>query len=397
MRKTILTLGLLMAVMNADAWIRTITDGNFEFEIDDEKGTAKLTKVLDKSVATLEIPRIANEGQTKYMVNSLGNESLNGCSNLTELTVTDNITSIYKDAFSGCTSLTSIDFSPGTASLEILGTPGSDSNREVFEDSPLQKVSFSRRSSYWGIYTPFAQKETITEAFIGKEAVNVPQNMFKGCSNLKKAVLEEGLVSIDRHAFYGCTALADLELPSTVTEIGIFAFDGCSSLTSLELPLQLTSISSRMCNHCTSLLGITVPGMVRDIEDFAFYDCSAATSLSLPASLETIGEEAFRDCKKLGLITCSAVIPPAIERYTFRGVDKKACRLIVPEESVEAYRNDPYWREFFETGGITEPDTDKDGSEEIWIDIDGTVLPGKPEAGGIYIVRKGNKANKQAL
>ncbi|MCM1370196.1 MAG: leucine-rich repeat domain-containing protein [Candidatus Amulumruptor caecigallinarius] len=129
MKKIIVATTLLaVAAINTDAWVRNITDGNFEFQIDDEKGTATLLRTIDKSVSSLQIPRVANEGHTRYLVNTLGNEALSGCSGITSLSITNNIILIYTGAFAGCTSLSDVTFEPGV---------------EAYRNAPYWKEFFS--------------------------------------------------------------------------------------------------------------------------------------------------------------------------------------------------------------------------------------------------------------
>ena len=75
--------------------------------------------------------------------------------------------------------------------------------------------------------------------------------------------------------------------------------------------------------------------------------CSSLASVTIPNSVTNLGESAFRDCKNLKKIIIMAVIPPKIDRYVFDGVNKRECTLYVPEESLEAYKSAPQWKDFF--------------------------------------------------
>lgn len=392
-RQIIAFVMIAAAFINAHAWIRIITDGNFEFEVDTEKGTASIIRTLDTTVSSLEIPRVAHEGSTKYLVNGLGNDALKGCSEITSLIIPDNITSIYKDAFEGCTSLKEIEFSPGKESIVFLSLWGSSNDKGLLEDAPLEKVSYSRKSSYLSIYSPFNEKPTLKEAFIGKEAESVPKSIFKDCVNLETLELEEGISEIEWYAFSGCTSLREVKLPGSLTAMGNFVFSGCNSLEEIEFPATLHIIPSRACNHCTALKAVVIPEGVQAIDEFAFYDCPKLTSLHLPSSIAEIGDEAFRECKGLTTITVDALTPPQIEKRTFYEVNKKTCALIVPDEALDAYRNAPYWSEFLASTAIISIEArPAEGSEE-WYTLDGIRLPDFPVMKGIYVLRKEGKAS----
>lgn len=385
---------IVAAVINSHAWMKIITDGNFEFEADTEKGTASIIRTLDTSVSAIDIPRVAHEGSTKYLVNGLGNDALKGCSEITSLIIPDNITSIYKDAFEGCTSLTEIEFSPGKESLVILSLWGSSNDKALLEDAPLEKVTYSRKSSYLSIYSPFNEKSTITEAYIGKEVVSVPKSIFKDCVNLVKLELENGISEIEWYAFSGCTSLREVKLPSSLTAMGNFVFSGCNSIEEIEFPGTLQIIPSRVCNHCTALESVVIPEGVTAIDEFAFYDCPMLTSLNLPSTIEEIGDEAFRECKGLTSITVDALTPPVIEKRTFYAVDKKACVLNVPGEALEAYRNAPFWSEFLTSTAIISIENSPAESPEEWYTLDGIRTNPASVNPGLYIRRRNGTTTK---
>ncbi len=61
-------------------------------------------------------------------------------------------------------------------------------------------------------------------------------------SQVKSAVIADGVTSIGSHAFYNCTSLTSVTIPDSVTSIGAYAFDTCSSLTNVTIPNGVTSI-----------------------------------------------------------------------------------------------------------------------------------------------------------
>lgn len=370
--------------------IRTITDGNYIFEIDDENGTATLMGVVDNTLPDIEIPTVAHEGlHTKYIVKILGNKALNGCSNITSLVVPGCIGAIYRGAFLGCTSLKHIEFEPADETLAVLSEWNSDGEKKLLEDAPLESISFSRKSLSISIYSPFDGKTTLKEAFIGKEAEEVPKYFFKDCTNLKKIELEDGLTKINWGAFRGCTSLESIVLPSTITEAGDFTFEGCTALTNLTIPSSLKALPSRFCDDCSALTSVVIPEGVEEIGTFAFYDCTALTYMSIPSTVSEIGDEAFRGCKALSQIDCDIVTPPEITNMTFYQVKKKECRLNVPQGSVDAYKAAKYWSDFFvATSEVTDMEFDEAAHAE-WYTLGGIRLAEAPTTSGLYIMKKG--------
>ena len=92
---------------------------------------------------------------------------------------------------------------------------------------------------------------------------------------------------------------------------------------------------------------------VTTIGSSAFSDCDSLTSVTIPNSVTTIGYYAFSGCKNVKQITSEAVTPPGCSRYTFKGVNTRECKLIVPQNSIDAYKKANGWKKFFLIEGTT--------------------------------------------
>ena len=71
--------------------------------------------------------------------------------------------------------------------------------------------------------------------------------------------------------------------------------------------------------------------------------------------MDNKGEEEVENlsCKNIKQITSEAVTPPGCSRYTFKGVNTRECKLIVPQNSIDAYKKADGWKEFFLIEGTT--------------------------------------------
>ncbi len=161
----------------------------------------------------------------------------------------------------------------------------------------------------------------------------------------------------------------ELQYFTGLQEIEAFAFAYCENLASIKLPSNIKSIGNQAF-HNTNLYSIEIPEGVTTIFGAAFYDCKQLSSVILPSTLLRISTNAFNGCSNLRFIT----IPESVTEfgsYTFNNctaltqvrvkwdtpleigdVDPFPTRaditLLVPPHTSDAYRNAPYWQDFFQ-------------------------------------------------
>ena len=121
--------------------------------------------------------------------------------------------------------------------------------------------------------------------------------------------------------------------------------------------LNVTTVSRRDFKEAALLYypaartgSYTVPTGVSRIGDYAFEE-SQLTSIVLSDSLLTLGQDALSS-PYFRSITARRANPAVAEYDPFTLTDKKACSLIVPEGSTDAYRAANFWNAFFDPDGI---------------------------------------------
>ena len=234
-------------------------------------------------------------------------------------------------------------------------------------------------------------------------------------SDIKRIIIGDGVTTIGKYAFADCRVLTSVTIPNNVTTIGEYAFSVCRKLTSVNIPNSVTTIEWSTFKYCSALTSVNIPNSVTTIGGEAFAECSELTSVTIPNSVTTIGKEAFSGCtnlKKVNIgksvkaigkkafnnctsitqISSEAVVPPTCGLFVFDGINKSKCKLIVPKNSLDAYKQAYQWKDFSliegSTTGITNTVYNKAGLADVYT-IDGTKRLSKASTDEINALPKG--------
>jgi len=233
---------------------------------------------LNSSISFTELRSTIKNNANKYInldisgstIDGVTSSWFDGCTNLTSITLPNNITTVENNAFSGCSNLTGITIPSGVTSIG--------------------NGAFSGCSSLTSITLPSG-------------VTSIGGSAFSGCSSLTSIILPSGVTSISKGAFNGCSSLTSIIIPSGVTSIWDYSFQNCSNLASINIPNSVTEIGYGAFSGCTNLASVTIPSYVTRIENDAFLNCSKLTSINIPNTVTRIGDSsAFRGCSSLTAI-----------------------------------------------------------------------------------------------
>ncbi len=141
-------------------------------------------------------------------------------------------------------------------------------------------------------------------------------------------------VAVDASCYSDYSMLTDVVIPSTVshegkeykvTEIDGWAFTQSPNLKTLKIGENVSYIGRDAFLRCPNLEKVYLPSTLTGIVEYAFADNSKLTSIysSIPA------DKLF-----------------AISENVFLGVDKDACKLYIPNGSIDAYEAAEGWNQF---------------------------------------------------
>jgi hypothetical protein len=165
-------------------------------------------------------------------------EAFEDCTNLTNVTIPNSVTSIGDEAFKNCTNLAAINVTSGNTNY-----------------SSTDGVLYDKNKTTLLLYP------------VGKTGVSF--------------TIPNGVTSIKEYAFSGCNKLTSITIPNSVTNIGGWgAFEDCTGLTSITIPASVTTIGQGAFYQCTGLTSVTIPNSVTSIEQQAFVSCNSLTSVT---------------------------------------------------------------------------------------------------------------------
>lgn len=276
--------------------------------------------------------------QDQYPVVAIAESAFEDCTNLTHVTIGQNVISIGPKAFHGCFAMTEIIIPENVTSIE---------------------------------WRALEECTSLTSCTIPNSISNIHM-VFMGCTNLTSVTLPDSLVSLGSSAFSECTSLMSITLPESITAIGSGTFSGCTSLVNITIPDGVSSLGQHAFQGCTSLLGVNIPDGVTEVAYCAFEGCSGLISIIIPDGVTLIAQWAFENCTSLTTITIPASVTK-IEQNAFEGcsdLSKFYCEGDAPaiaDWENPIFENAPHVTVYYLLGTTGWESTFSSRSTELWM------------------------------
>ena len=280
-----------------------------------------------------------------------------------------------------------------SAKAESSGTCGPNLKWHLTDDGVL---TISGKGEMYDYSVPYNSAPWryfgVKRIIVGDSVTTIGEYAFSYCSSLTSITIPNSVTTIKEYAFSNCSSLTSVTIPNSVTTIGGWAFSICSSLTSVTIPNSVTTIGDNAFIGCSSLTSVTIPNSVTTIGSEAFSDCTNLQKVNIGNSVKTIGEFAFNKCTNITQISSEAVVPPTCESGVFFYINTSKCKLIVPKNSLDAYKQAYQWEDFSliegSTTGITNTVNNKAGLVDVYT-IDGAKRLSKASTDEINALPKG--------
>ena len=271
-------------------------------------------------------------------VTTVADYAFYGCTQLTRVTVTGNVSYLTANAFADCTSLEHIAVISNNTTYssdaygvlynkdqtEIIYVPLAFYGSYAIPDTitSIEEFTFAHRTGQFSVYT-------------GNGVTTISTGAFLNCQGLETVVLGDSVSSIETLAFEACPNLqgfgvsdnnsnfssggqgvllnknqtelilvpnalsGDYTVCAGVTKIRDYAFAECAGLTNVTIGNDVTTIGKRAFNNCLNLNSATIGSSVQTIDEYAFMNCVRLSKIVIPTSVTRIADYAFRRCSEL--------------------------------------------------------------------------------------------------
>lgn len=227
-------------------------------------------------------------------------------------------------AFAGCSSLSSISLSKNLSHIGSYAFSGCTS---------FKSINFPDSLSYIGAYA-FDGCKSLKVITLPDEIITIEKGTFKNCTSLQKIVLSNKTSEICDEAFSGCSSLSDIIFPSGLHTIGKLSFSKCKSLQRVHITKNIAVIGTGAFSYCSGLkfFEIDEENIFFKVIDGALYNISQSVLYAYPANSKNtkfnilqetkiIADYAFSDAKNLTTVTLSDNIT-GIYPFTFANCKK---------------------------------------------------------------------------
>ena len=251
-------------------------------------------------------------------VTSIGQSAFRNCTSLTSITIPDKVDVIGFKAFYECCGLQKV-IVPDIAAWCGIKFRDNFSNplyyaHHLFRDETTEITELVISEGVTSIsFDAFYGCSGLTSVIIPENVTSIDDSAFSGCSGLISATIGNSVTSIGKRAFYGCNGLTSITIPESVTSIKQSAFGGCGGLEKIIVPdigawcnitfdtdaNPLSYVHHIFFDEETEITNLVIPESVTTIGNESFSGCSGLTSVTIPESVTSIGIDAFSGCNGL--------------------------------------------------------------------------------------------------
>ena len=305
---------------------------------------------------TINIPQTITYQGRNYTVYTLGNQSSNMLSSLTQdkanaiktINIPNSVYSINKNCFANLYKLEHVNIGTGVRNIYDYAFSDCGVKELILPENLTNATTNSIRMCYnlENVYIGRYLNTDVINSFKGSygkkiKEISVSENnsymksednivytkdmktvlLAAAAAERDNYVMPDSVENINASAFSYANLNGTVTLSPNLKTLGNNAFSSTKFENPLTLPSSLISIGNNAFYNSTLPGTLNIPDSVTSIGSSAFYGCSEITNLELGSGLQTIGSGAFQNCTGLtGEFTYNPNIP-AMSNSLFSGTN----------------------------------------------------------------------------
>ena len=310
--------------------------------------------------------------------NNISSAAFNGCENITELNLNNEITEIGDYAFQNLGMIKHSTDDYVTSGNILLAYNGASDNaiipngirliapRAFYAKKTLATIKFADTITWVGDYAFYnctnaiisipkvsGSLEILTDGFTNAGSVEyIDQSYYTNGNDTFYYTIDEngnaiivgcnttsanitlpttlGGVNVTTVGYKGmanCTSLKSVTIPKNITKLDLYAFVGCTGLDTITIPATCVYIGEYAFSGCTSLTTVVIAEGVTYVGDNSFENCTSLTEIVVPDSCTYLGNYVFYNCISLQSATIGINVPN-IGDYAFYNCENLATVVI---------------------------------------------------------------------
>lgn len=297
-------------------------------------------------------------------VTSVPAELFSYLSALEEVDFGANVSQVGSDAFASCPLLKTVKCASiaDWVKIDFLSYTANPLNygADLYIDGTLlTSITLSDNITRIGSNN-FTGYSRLTDITLPSSLTSIGDQAFMYCSGLKTVAFGGAIPFIGGRAFKDCTSLGEVYCPSLEAWLGngfetalsnplcygAHLYAAGTQIEDIAIPAGFSSVGKYAFTDYTPVSHAEICGDVTEIGRSAFEDCTKLTEIELGAAMKTLGKRAFNGAP-LNAITSRNPIPPAFDTDgTIATFSSYNAVVYVPTGSLEVYRTDKSWRNF---------------------------------------------------
>ena len=204
-------------------------------------------------------------------------------------------TVVQMEAFMGCTNLTNVVLSPELTEIGQAAFSNCWNLAKCNDEDKLTLTNVVKVGS-----SAFAGCTSLREVEFGNAIARLDTMAFRGCTGLRSARIGGAGLYLNTETFSGCTNLESVCFGDGVTGMAAGSsyweyssvFRQCPNLRKVECGSGLKTVPTYAFNNLRNLEEVSMPG-VSVIQRAAFKGCTNLVRFSLPEDVASVEQEAF--------------------------------------------------------------------------------------------------------